>query len=172
MDSNILEFWGNMLIQTAKNRKNYEDMFGWMSKSIAGFEDFMSSIGKSTKEKSNDEIKDYMNTLASTAEHFQNSYSEYLNMMGVINKSDHLKLIEKYEILKEKVAAQEETIRHLKMLLSEKIPNQGEVIQTFQELVRNQGDQFQEFMNNVKNFYKSSNAPSNEPAQTPPKSEQ
>ncbi len=66
--------------------------------------------------------------------------------MGVVPKDEHLTLIKKYEALKEKVAAQEETIKHLRMLLEEKGTGQGDMIRGFQDLVKKQTEQFQELM--------------------------
>jgi NCAIR mutase (PurE)-related protein len=75
--------------------------------------------------------------------------------MGVVPKDEHLALVKKYEELKEKVAAQEETINNLRMLLEEKkVETQGELVQGFQEIIEKQSQQFQETMETLSCFFK------------------
>ena len=59
----------------------------------------------------------------------------------MVPKDEHLALVKKYEELKEKVAAQEETINNLRMLLEEKkAETQGELVKGFQELLEKQSE--------------------------------
>jgi hypothetical protein len=75
--------------------------------------------------------------------------------MGVVPKDEHLALVKKYEELKEKVTAQEETIEHLRMLLeAKKVETQGELVQGFQEIIEKQSEQFQETMETLSRFFK------------------
>jgi hypothetical protein len=78
-----------------------------------------------------------------------------MRLMGVVPKDEHLALVKKYEELKEKVAAQEETINNLRMLLEEKkVETQGELVQGFQEIIEKQSQQFQETMETLSRFFK------------------
>ena len=52
----------------------------------------------------------------------------------------------KYDALKEKVAAQEETIRHLRNLLNKEGNPHAEAIMGFAELVEKQGREFQDLL--------------------------
>ena len=75
--------------------------------------------------------------------------------MGVVPKDEHLALVKKYEELKEKVVAQEETINNLRMLLeAKKVETQGELVQGFQEIIEKQSQQFQETMETLSRFFK------------------
>jgi cobyrinic acid a,c-diamide synthase len=80
-------------------------------------------------------------------ENFKKSFSDYLAFFGVVPREEHLELVKKYEGLKEKCESQEETIRHLRMLLSQsKREEFQDLAGHFEELVRKQGDQFQKLM--------------------------
>ena len=82
-------------------------------------------------------------------------FKNYLYLVGVVSKGEHLALVKKYEELKEKVVVQEETIKHLRMLLEEKkVETQGELVQEFQEIIEKQSEQFQETMETLGNFFK------------------
>ncbi len=61
-------------------------------------------------------------------------------------REEYAALAERYEQLKEKVAQQEETIQQLKMLLEQKGMWYATATGEFQELIKKQGDQFQELL--------------------------
>ena len=98
---------------------------------------------------------DYMATWKKASEDFQKSFKDYLRLMGVVPKEEHLTLVKKYEELKEKFAFQEDTIKNLRMLLDEKKAEpQGEVAKGFQEIMEKQTEQFQETMETFGRFFK------------------
>jgi len=156
MDRHFLEFWGNFLINVAKGQKQMEDMSKWMQQGFEGFDEltgmFKKFYGLEHMEK---DTPTYMETWKQASENFQKSFKDYLRLMGVVPKDEHLALVKKYEELKEKVAAQEETIKHLRMLLEEKkVETQGELVQGFQEIIEKQSEQFQETMETLSRFFK------------------
>jgi hypothetical protein len=156
MDRHFLEFWGNFLINVAKGQKQMEDMSKWMQQGFEGFDEltgmFKKFYGLEHMEK---DTPTYMETWKQASENFQKSFKDYLRLMGVVPKDEHLALVKKYEELKEKVAAQEETIKHLRMLLEEKkVETQGELVQGFQEIIEKQNEQFQETMETLSKFFK------------------
>ena len=70
-----------------------------------------------------------------------------LTLLGVVPLDEHLALVRKYEELKEKVASQEETIKHLRLLFAEgKKEEFQEVSGRFEELAKKQGEQLQKLM--------------------------
>jgi hypothetical protein len=78
--------------------------------------------------------------------------------MGMVPKDKHMALIKKYEELKEKVSAQEETINHLRLLLEEKkTESQKELVQGFQDLIEKQSKQFQKTMETFGSFFQKEN---------------
>ena len=156
MDKHFLEFWGNFLINAAKGQKQLQDMSKWMQQGFEGFDEltamFKKFYGLEQMEK---DTSAYMETWKKASEKFQESFKDYLRLMGVVPRDEHLALVKKYEELKEKVAAQEETIKHLRMLLEEKkVETQGELVQGFQEIIEKQSEQFQETMETIGSFFK------------------
>lgn len=157
MDKHFLEFWGNLMIGAARGQRQMEDMTKWMEQDLSGFEDLTAMFGKSYGlDNLAKDTPDYLKTWEKAATDFQKSFKDYLNLMGVTPKDEHLTLVQKYEHLKKKAADQEETIKHLRMLLGEKAADQGEVVKGFQDLVESQSEQFQELMNSFKQFYEDS----------------
>jgi len=156
MDKHFLEFWGNFLINAAKGQKQLDDMSKWMQQGFKGFDEFTDMFRKFYGlEHMEKDTSSYMETWKKASENFQKSYKDYLHMMGVVPKDEHLTLVRKYEKLKEKIAAQEETINHLRMLLEEKkVETQGKLVQGFQEIIEKQSEQFQETMETLGSFFK------------------
>ena len=159
MDKSFLEFWGNFLINTAKEQKRMEDLAKWMQQGFKGFDDltemFKKLYGLEHMEK---DTPAYMDTWEKASENFLNSYKDYLNLMGMVSKDEHLTLIKKYEELKEKAASQEETINHLRLLLEEKkTKSQEELVQGFHDLIEKQSKKFQETMETFGSFFQKEN---------------
>ncbi len=104
-----------------------EDMSEWMKQGLRGFEDLTAMFRKSYGlDDMAEGTNAYLKSWEKAAEDFRKSFRDYLDLMGMVPKDEHLELVEKYEDLKKKVADQDETIRHLRMLLEEKGTNQGE----------------------------------------------
>jgi hypothetical protein len=100
----------------------------------------------------------YMETWETASESFLNSFKDYLDSMGMVPKNEHLELVKKYEKLKEKVSAQEETIRHLRILVEgKKAESQEELVQGFHDLIEKQSKQFKETMDTFGSFFKKNN---------------
>jgi hypothetical protein len=156
MDRHFLEFWGNFLINAAKGQKQLEDMSKWMQQGFEGFDELTGMFNKFYGlEHMEKDTPVYMESWEKASEKFQESFKDYLRLMGVVPKDEHLTLVKKYEELKEKVAAHEETIKHLRMLLDEKkAETQGELVQGFQEIIEKQSEQFQETMETLGRFFK------------------
>jgi hypothetical protein len=159
VDKHFLEFWGNVLINAAKEQKRMEDLSKWMQQGFMGFNDltemFERFYGLEHMEK---DTPAYMDIWEKASENFLNSFKDYLNLMGMVSKDEHLTLIKKCEELKEKVADQEETINHLRMLLEKsKAESQDELVQGFHDLIEKQSDQFQKTMETFGNLFKKEN---------------
>jgi len=148
VDKQFLEFWGNFLINAAKEQKRMEDLSKWIQQGFKGFDGltdmFNKFYGLEHMEKN---APDYIETWKKASENFLNSFNNYLDLMGMVPKDEYLALVKKYEELKKKVAAQEETINHLRVLLEEKrAESQKELVQGFQDLIEQQSKEFQETM--------------------------
>lgn len=156
MDKQFLEFWGNFLINVAKGQQQLEEMTQWMGQGFSCFEDLAGMFKKFYgMERLPEDTPDYFKTWERAGKDFQKSFKEYLSLMGVVSKDEHLALVTKYENLKKKVAEQKETIKHLRMLLEEKgAADQEEVVKSFQDLMNKQSEQFQELTDSFGQFFK------------------
>ncbi len=161
MDEKFLEFWGNFLISTAREKKRADDITSIMQKSITGFNEmFATGLNEMTPmfrkfyglDKVSEQSDDYSTLTKKAVDDFQKSFKDYMSMMGVFPREDYLALVEKYEKLKEKCAGQEETIRHLRMLLGAKSGEQNEAIRSLQDIAKDQSDLFQKMVKDFSQF--------------------
>jgi hypothetical protein len=159
MDRNFLEFWGNLFINAAKQQKQLEDLAKWMQQGFKGFDDLTAMFNKFYGlEPLKKDTPAYKESWEAASENFLNSFKNYLDLMGMVPKNEHLELVKKYEELKEKVADQEETISHLRMLLEQrKAESQDELVQGFQDLIDKQSKQFQQTMETFGSLFKKEN---------------
>lgn len=146
MDRQFLEFWGNFLIHAAKGQKQLEDLAQWMQQGFKGFDEltamFKTCYGLDNLDES---TPNDMPSWKKASEDFQKSFKDYLRLMGLVSKDEHLALVKQYEALKEKVAIQEETIKHLRMLLEEKYSKpQEDLAKGLQTLIEKQTQQFRQ----------------------------
>ena len=153
VDRHFLELWGNLLINAAKGQKQIEELTQLLHQGIKGFEGQNATFRKFYGLNSlNEESPDFLKASKNAADDFQKSLKEYLDLMGVVRKDEHLKLVGKYEDLKKKAADQEETIKHLRMLLDEKGIDQAGTLRGVQDLIKKQTDQFQDLMKGFGHF--------------------
>ncbi|OQX25610.1 MAG: hypothetical protein BWK80_14665 [Desulfobacteraceae bacterium IS3] len=156
-DEKFLEFWGNFLLSAARGKKQAEDVGTWtrqyfksmnqiMTASQKGFSDLNEFSVMFRKfyglDKIPEQSPEYESRMKTSASDFQKSLNDYLGMMGMVSKAEHLALVRKYEKLKEKCADQEETVRHLRMLLDTKGTVQGETVRTLQDIMKDQTELF------------------------------
>jgi len=158
MDKYFLEFWGNSLLNAAKSQKQFEELTTWVQQGFKGFEEmttlFLKIYGLDNAAKGS---PDYLMAWKKAEEEFRQSFHDYMSMLGFVAKNEHLELVRKYEELKEKFDSQEETVRHLRLLLSEsKLKDQGELAKQFEDLVRNQNNQFKNLVDKFSKAFKKS----------------
>jgi len=155
MDKHFLEFWGNFLLSAAKGQRQLEEMAKWLNQGFSGFEDLNAMFRKFYGlDRLTEKSPDYLKTWEKAEADFRESLVDYLSLFGVVPREVHLMLVEKYEKLKKKVAAQEETIGHLRMLLQEKEVDQAKVVSGLQKLTVEQGEQFGKLVKSFAEFYK------------------
>lgn len=155
MDRHFLEFWGNYLINVAEGQRKLEEMTEWITQGFKGFEELTAMFRRFYGlDRILEDSPDYLNTCKRAEKDFLKSFQDYLNLFGVVSLQEHLALVKKYEELKEKVATQEETINHLRMLLEEKGAGQAEVFKGFQDLVEKQGEEFRDLMKGFSGLFR------------------
>lgn len=147
MDRHFLEFWGHSLLNAAKGQKQLEDLAKWLPQGFFNFQDFTTLFQKAYGlDQVEQDSPDYLKTWKQAENKFLESFHEYLHLLGAVPREEYAALAERYEKLKEKVVQQEETIQHLKMLLEHKGMGYATATLEFQELIKRQGDQFQELL--------------------------
>ena len=167
MDEKFLEFWGHLLLNAAKSKKQTDELTRWLRMGLPGmttppaskkpstdFEEMIATFRKlygldQVSEKDQDPQKTWANALKD----FQKSFQDYLSVYGVVSKKEHLALVEKYEKLKARCIDQEETIRHLRMLLEDRKEEQSNTATQLQDIVRSQGELFQKMVTDFSQYF-------------------
>ncbi len=144
MNRQFLEFWGNFLLQAAKGQKQMEDLARWSRKGFSSFGDLLPMFRQAYGlEDADQDSPDAVKLWKKAEEDFRHSFEDYLSLLGVVPREEYAELARKYEKLKEQVADQEETIRHLRELLAGKGLDLGTATREFQKLLQKQGAEFQ-----------------------------
>ena len=147
MDRHFLEFWGHSLLNAARGQKQLEDLAKWLPRGFFNLQEFTPLFQKAYGlDHVAPDSPDYLKTWKKAEENFRESFQDYLNLLGAVPREEYAALAERYEKLKEKVVQQEETIQHLKMLLEQKGMGYATATLEFQEMIKKQGEQFQELL--------------------------
>jgi hypothetical protein len=147
MDSDFLEFWGNLLINTAKGRRKMEEINQWINQGLKGSDELSNMILSfyGIQKEREDPTPDG-ETLDKVSKAFLDSYHEYIQVMGMVPRTEYEELSKNCEKLEKKCAEQEETIEFLKGLISDRIIDPSNTVENFQELLSKQSEQFRRLM--------------------------
>ena len=151
MDKNFMEFWGNFLLSAAKGQRQLHEMARWIDQGFSGLEDLDHMFRQFYS--MNSESPDYPESLKKAEADFRKSFEDTLTIFGVVPRDKHLELVKKHEELKEKVAAQEQTIKQLQTVLEGKGVDHANAANAFQELLQKQGDQFKQLLESFTELY-------------------
>lgn len=111
MNRYFYEFWKNQLINVDKGQKQMQDMTKLIMQGLSGFEEVPEMFGKFCgMDFWSKETCDYIKTLEMTREDFQKFFKDYLNLMGLVPKHEHLALINKYNDLNQSVSDQKKLV--------------------------------------------------------------
>ena len=145
MDKQFVKFWVSFLTNYMKTQEQMEDMSAWIGQGFKGFDELTELFQKSYGlDRLSESTANYLTMWEQSKKDFERSLTEYLSLMGVVSKQEHLELVEKYEELKEKAATQEETIVHLRQLLLQGGELDHKELRTgFEEVIKKQSDDFQ-----------------------------
>ncbi len=147
MDRQFLEFWGHYLLAAARGQKQLEDLNEWIRQGFSGFEELTAMFKKFYGlEPSPDENSESAKAWENAAAGFCNSFTAYLELMGLVSRDKYQALEQECGILQKKVADQEETIKVLRSLLAEEGTYQGETVKVLQNLVNKQTSAFETLM--------------------------
>jgi hypothetical protein len=150
-----MEWWGNLLLQSAKGKKQFDELNHMMTQWLAGYphlgDMFARLHGQDPGQK---ETPEPSLAWRKASEEFRKYVSESMKMMGMVPLDDHLELLKNYEALKKVAADQAETIRNLETLLAGKEPGPLNLAGEFQDLMKKQAKQLQELMEESGKFFK------------------
>jgi rubrerythrin len=165
LDDKFLEFWGTFLLTAAREKKQMDEMVRMMQK---GFPDPGLAESKSETDAFQEAgalfrkfyglnrffeySDDYGKMVRKAMSDYQDSFKEYMVMMGVVPRKEHVDLVQKYEKLKKTCVQQEETIRHLQLLLNVKDKGQGDAVQGLQDIMKDQSELFKKMMNDFTQY--------------------
>jgi hypothetical protein len=157
MDNNFLELFGNILIGASKGKKQVDEMLRWVQKSVTASATSIYELPMMFKkfyglDQLSERSVEYKQMAEKAVQDFQLSLKEYVTVLGMIPKDEqmvsrdeYLTLIRKYEKLKEKCSDQEETIKHLRMLveMDSDSNDSQDLITGIQDIVKGQTELFQ-----------------------------
>jgi hypothetical protein len=149
MDKEFMKFWGNFLLNAAQGQEQFENMTQWMQQGFKGFEDLNTLFRKAygLEQTAPQPANEYLENWKKAQESFTQSFKDFCSAFGFVPKDDHLALVKKYEGLKLKVESQEETIKHLRMLLAQAGAAEQDAVTTkLNDLMSQQTEQFQKLM--------------------------
>ena len=147
MNRHFLEFWGKALLQAAQSQRQLEELAKWLPRGFLGLQDFTQLFKSSygLNEVAED-TPDYLALWKKAEADFRESFKDYLSLLGGVPREEYAALARKNDELQEKVAEQNEIIKHLRMLVDEKgMGLEGATVE-FQKLIEKQGKQFQQFL--------------------------
>ena len=116
MDANFLEFFGQMLIQTAKGQRQMDQFGQWMQQglritSMPEFNDYFNQIyglNDITKESGQ-----YTKLIQKAQADFLTAYGEFTGLLGLVPEKKYEALQQEYDALEKKCRAQEKMIDRL-----------------------------------------------------------
>jgi len=150
MDRHFLEFWGNYLLSVARGQKQLEDMARWIHQGFKGTDEmttmFKNYYGLEDYDRSNPEST---SAWEKATVDFRKSFGDTFRSMGWISNEEYQTLKEENRALKNKLSAQDQTIKRLKSLLSQPVIDQNQTLNVLQDLIQKQGEEFQRLMTNL-----------------------
>ncbi len=154
MDKEFLEFFGNFLLNAAKGQRQMEEMNRWMQNGFSGVDELSDMFRKLYGLKGAADSPDYAKAWEKASQNFRESLEQWLGLMDMTPKSEHLALKEKYEALKKEVAEKDQTIQKLRDLLNEKGMPHAETVRGFTDMIEKQTAQFQDLIENMGKAFK------------------
>ena len=167
MDKQLLEFWGQIFLAAAKNQKIFEDVMSsfapeghsdrqqspdmeqWLkiwTDGCRAWQSFLSSmygVDPYAREDSPSPGRGVqeLSTLVTQ------NWKEMISLMGAVPRQDYDDLLQEKNALEKRLELQEERIQQLQEILQQKgLFDFQQMTDSFQDVLKNQSDQFQELM--------------------------
>lgn len=141
MDANDFAFWSRVFQAAAESQKQMDALSAWVRNGFKGVEEMNALLARFYPAASaSPEDWDAAMT------RFRDSFREMARIWGWVSREEHQSALEECKKLQRKVAEQQATIDRLRRLLDETGTGQADLFQRFQDLMVEQGDQFQRLM--------------------------
>ncbi len=150
MDRNFFEFWGQLFLNVAQGQKQIEEMNALFRPGPQGY-DAMRTIFHNTYGLDNapESFAQNSGLWETAAQNFQASLRQVMKLWGVVPGDDYQALVRKCETLEKTATEQEQTIRHLKLLLGERQDEAFSSTKELQALLTKQQAEFQKMVNTL-----------------------
>lgn len=167
MDKQFLEFLGKMLEMSTQGQQSMEEIGKWCagsfeaSKSITSLWSRMYGL-PGTPDMSSGTAGQWQDAM----DGFRRSYAEFMAMLDLVPRTDYDAVVRENESLKKTVQEQEEQMAHLRALLAGKFTNPVEGLESVQNLMNEQAQFYQSFMQSMASVFQkpSEDAPEAAPA--------
>lgn len=148
MDANFLEFWGNLLVSTARGQKQLDDMMRWVHQGFPRADDLTNLFRKAYGLNQFPQAPSGQEELwKESLDTFHQSYREYLKLLDVVPRAEYEALQKENDSLKRKVVQLEGVVGNLRALLTEKIHGvPGAAMDEFQSNFLNYLERLQQLM--------------------------
>ncbi|MCG6891985.1 MAG: hypothetical protein LJE65_00125 [Desulfobacteraceae bacterium] len=141
MDANDFEFWSRFFQAAAENRKQMDALAAWVRQGFKGVEEMNALLMRFYPFASaSDEDRE------AAAARFRESFREMARMWGWVPLEEHREVLKARKELERKVSEQQATIDRLRRMLDDTGSGQADLFQRFQDLMVEQGEQFQQLM--------------------------
>ena len=155
MDEKFMTFLSEALTAATQSQIQLKTMLDWVNQGLRGHDELTAFFKKAYGlEGARDSAPADSRYWQQASAEFEKSFNEYMGMLGVVSKKEHLELKEKYARLKKKTARQEETIARLERLMAEGGGAQAELARGFSDLMAEQTRQFETAMESFGQLFK------------------
>jgi len=121
MEEYYNELWANQLSFVEKGQEQIQDMTKLIMQGINSFEKAPEMLGDfSSSNFWSQETYDYIKAWDMTSEDFVKFFNDYLNLIGLVPKKEHLELLNKYNDLNQSDTAREKEASKHKKLVADK----------------------------------------------------
>ena len=132
METYFYKFWENPFFKLDTGQKQMEDITRWMMGGLSSFEELSEKFGKlCSMDFWFKETDDYIKAWETTTEDIQNIFRDYLNLMGLVPKDEHVELMNQYKALNERVTDQA-------IEISSEISRQKEILADQKQMIMDQ----------------------------------
>lgn len=156
MDANFLEFFGQMLIQTAKGQRQMDQFGQWMRQGFSAtnmpeFNDYFQRIyGLTDISKESDQ---YTQLFQKAQVDFLTAFGQFIGLMGLVPEKKYNELEGEYQALEKKYLAQEKKMTQLKAKLGKSNIPGDDLTNQLTDLIKQQKNEFSSTLKSLSSIF-------------------